>query len=171
VPRNHRQPYIWSYVLVHRKFLSNSNWPTYTAVALSSSSTCYSIPPVRFTMFSQCCCWSVSTSSWASTHSWVSSKHRLGNNSCRKEPFLLPRMRARQPKSSPLRPTCLGAELVDQFGQLAHNKARNSSFLPILFNFLFTCLPISNSLIFSSILISLTGFTCGWGFCCNWAAL
>ncbi|XP_062159098.1 uncharacterized protein LOC133866554 isoform X2 [Alnus glutinosa] len=73
-------------------------------------------------MFSQCCCWSVSTSSWASTHSWVSAKHRLGNNSCRTEPFLLLRMRARQPKSSPLRPTCLGAELFDQFGQLAHNK-------------------------------------------------
>ncbi|XP_059454006.1 uncharacterized protein LOC132184395 [Corylus avellana] len=74
-------------------------------------------------MFSQCCCWSFSTSACASTHSWVSSaKHRIVNNSCQKEPFLLLRMRVRHPKSSPFRITCLGAELLDQFWQLAHNK-------------------------------------------------
>ncbi|KAB1212896.1 putative membrane protein YuiD [Morella rubra] len=75
-------------------------------------------------MLLQCCCWSFTGRSWASTHSSLSSpKHHNLIGHSRKEPLLLflP-LRVRQSKSSSLKLTCLGAELFDQISQLAHNK-------------------------------------------------
>ncbi|XP_040997091.1 uncharacterized protein LOC121243097 [Juglans microcarpa x Juglans regia] len=70
------------------------------------------------------CCWSFSAFSWASSHPSLSSasNHNVVSSN-KKQPFLLLlRPRVRRPKSSSLKPTCLGAELIDQIWQLPHNK-------------------------------------------------